>query len=379
MAYLQLPTGASASGDVVGPASAANNGVAVFDGTTGKLVKDGGITSTTLSNYISYLDEISDSREIAKLLNLESDTSKDVVITGGAWNASTNTPELVDGSSANSGIMYRVQVAGTRDIGDGLTQYNVGDFVWANVVGRWKVLRTGVANTLRAATLSDSEQLTSTSPTYQFLNSNTGPSSGRTVYAEANPENGRTYYIHNSGVFGVDGFLVFSNSAGTQSFDGIPGGFVGTFIYDGTAWQRINLYYDQITYDNLYGLANFTSIAPLLAAANTFTAAQSVTPVALTSVSNSVAINASLSNIFTHVLTEDTTFAAPSNLADGTEYRFVIKQNASTAYTLAFDSAFLFPSGTDPVIPVGLSTVSMLRCTYTAVGGLMCDGVLDFS
>jgi len=31
-----------AAGDVVGPASAVNNDIAVFDGTTGKLIKDGG-------------------------------------------------------------------------------------------------------------------------------------------------------------------------------------------------------------------------------------------------------------------------------------------------------------------------------------------------
>lgn len=41
-------TGASGAGtgDVVGPESAANNGVALFNGTTGKLVKDGGVLGT---------------------------------------------------------------------------------------------------------------------------------------------------------------------------------------------------------------------------------------------------------------------------------------------------------------------------------------------
>ncbi len=36
------PVGAPGSGDVVGPSSAANNHLAVFDGTSGKLIKDGG-------------------------------------------------------------------------------------------------------------------------------------------------------------------------------------------------------------------------------------------------------------------------------------------------------------------------------------------------
>lgn len=38
--------GGGGSGDVVGPASATNNGVALFDGTTGKLLKDGPLLST---------------------------------------------------------------------------------------------------------------------------------------------------------------------------------------------------------------------------------------------------------------------------------------------------------------------------------------------
>lgn len=39
---------AGSSGDVVGPASAINNNVAVFDSTTGKLIKDGGTTVAKL-------------------------------------------------------------------------------------------------------------------------------------------------------------------------------------------------------------------------------------------------------------------------------------------------------------------------------------------
>jgi hypothetical protein len=38
------PAGGGGSGDVVGPTSAANNNIAVFDGITGKLIKDGGNT-----------------------------------------------------------------------------------------------------------------------------------------------------------------------------------------------------------------------------------------------------------------------------------------------------------------------------------------------
>lgn len=40
--------GGGGSGDVVGPAGAVDNRIAVFDGTTGKLIKDGGVTVAEL-------------------------------------------------------------------------------------------------------------------------------------------------------------------------------------------------------------------------------------------------------------------------------------------------------------------------------------------
>ena len=45
MAFAKYPVGGggSGSGDVQGPASSVNNGVTLFDGTTGKIIKDGGI------------------------------------------------------------------------------------------------------------------------------------------------------------------------------------------------------------------------------------------------------------------------------------------------------------------------------------------------
>lgn len=112
---------------------------------------------------------------------------------------------------------------------------------------------------------------------------------------------------------------------------------------------------------------------------NTFTKTQSVTPATLTSSSNSVAIDASLSNNFVHTLTENTTFASPSNLVDGTAYNFIIKQDASTARTLAFNSTFLFEDGVDPTISTTLGSVMMLSCFYTTVGGLVCVSAQNFS
>ena len=46
----------------------------------------------------------------------------------GTWDASANTPTLADGAG-DAGDMYRVSVAGTRDLGSGSVTYGVGDLV----------------------------------------------------------------------------------------------------------------------------------------------------------------------------------------------------------------------------------------------------------
>jgi hypothetical protein len=46
----------------------------------------------------------------------------------GQWNASTNTPTLADGVG-NAGDVYRVDVAGTQDLGSGPISFDVGDWV----------------------------------------------------------------------------------------------------------------------------------------------------------------------------------------------------------------------------------------------------------
>lgn len=49
----------------------------------------------------------------------------------GTWNASTNTPTLADGTGV-SGYFYRVNVAGTQNLGSGAQTFVVGDWVMYN-------------------------------------------------------------------------------------------------------------------------------------------------------------------------------------------------------------------------------------------------------
>ncbi len=94
----------------------------------------------------------------------------------------------------------------------------------------------------------------------------------------------------------------------------------------------------------------------------TFTKAQSVTPVALTSTANHVATNASLSNIFTLTLTENTTLDNPTNLVAGTKYTWIITQGAS-AFTVALGNLFLETLDTF-VMPAGAGDKEILSTIY---------------
>ncbi len=55
----------------------------------------------------------------------------------GTWDASTNTPTLSDGTGTEN-TWYRVNVAGTQDLGSGPISFNVGDKVVYNASGVWE-------------------------------------------------------------------------------------------------------------------------------------------------------------------------------------------------------------------------------------------------
>jgi hypothetical protein len=60
----------------------------------------------------------------------------------GNWNATTNTPTLADGTG-NTGDVYRVNVAGTQDLGSGSQTFVVGDFVMYGAGGIWEKAHAG--------------------------------------------------------------------------------------------------------------------------------------------------------------------------------------------------------------------------------------------
>lgn len=59
----------------------------------------------------------------------------------GTWNASTNTPTLADGTGV-SGYFYRVNVAGTQNLGSGAQTFVVGDWIMYNGT-IWQLAHSG--------------------------------------------------------------------------------------------------------------------------------------------------------------------------------------------------------------------------------------------
>ncbi len=78
----------------------------------------------------------------------------------GTWNASTNTPTLADGTG-NTGDVYRVSVAGTRNLGSGSITFDVSDYCIYNG-SSWEKADTtdavsSVAGKTGAVTLAESD------------------------------------------------------------------------------------------------------------------------------------------------------------------------------------------------------------------------------
>jgi hypothetical protein len=97
-----------------------------------------------------------------------------------------------------------------------------------------------------------------------------------------------------------------------------------------------------------------------LAVAQSFTKAQRVTPVSLTSSAGSIAVDFALSNNFSHTLTENTTLANPSNIVAGQSGQITITQHASAAKTLGFGSYWKSTDGSTPAVSTTVSSVNLI-------------------
>jgi len=96
---------------------------------------------------------------------------------------------------------------------------------------------------------------------------------------------------------------------------------------------------------------------------NTFTKAQTVTPVTLTDAAT-IATDAETSNTFVVTLGGNRTLGAPTNLRDGVVLNWIFVQDGTGSRTLAYNSIFKFPGGTDPTLSTAAGAIDMMSGVY---------------
>ena len=128
-------------------------------------------------------------------------------------------------------------------------------------------------------------------------------------------------------------------------------------ILQGIADGATSLYYD-----NSAKLAT-TSTGATVTGLLTATTSAAITQVALTSSSNAVAWDAQAAANAYHLLTENTTFAAPSNAVEGAIISVEIAQGA-TPYTVAWNTVFEFAASTAPTMTATANKTDILSFRY---------------
>jgi hypothetical protein len=100
-----------------------------------------------------------------------------------------------------------------------------------------------------------------------------------------------------------------------------------------------------------------------LADAITVGTSAQISQVALTSSSNAVAWDATAAANAYHLLTENTTFSAPSNAAEGAIIQVEIAQGG-TPYTVAWNTVFEFAESTAPTMTATANKTDILTFRY---------------
>ena len=139
-------------------------------------------------------------------------------------------------------------------------------------------------------------------------------------------------------------------------------------------------FYDEFTESTvemvLHELKELIDTGVQLDEQNTWTKAQGVAQVTLTDAAT-IAVDASLSNVFTVTLGGNRTLGNPTNLISGGTYIIHINQDGTPPRTLAYDTLYKFPGGVTPVLSITANAKDTLTCIYDGTV-LRCAIQLDF-
>jgi hypothetical protein len=111
-------------------------------------------------------------------------------------------------------------------------------------------------------------------------------------------------------------------------------------------------------------------------AAQTFTGGQRGAVTALTSTSNSIAIDLATNCNFSYTTTQNSTLAAPSNPVAGQSGVIIITQGA-TPYTLAYNTFYKFAGGTVPTLTATASAVDTFAYYVESATRATCQLIKD--
>jgi hypothetical protein len=217
----QGPAGSGGGGDVVGPASATDNAIARFDGTTGKLVQNS-------------LVAVDDSGNVYRIL----------AVANGMYpqNGQLNFICLTDDGSGNGALSWQNGEAYVRLTAGNRFSYQINDIEKAGVdcetgVAKFTNVREGVQVTSGAG---GEVTLTVDSPRVQIL---TGTTS-RTYRLPTIGANdiGLKFEFHNITALSAIATIIYSDGATAEAFASV-GGRAVTFVAWGTGtggvWNRI--------------------------------------------------------------------------------------------------------------------------------------------
>lgn len=323
-------TGIVGVGDVVGPAGATDNAIAVYDGVTGKLLKNSSptvsgsaITASLTGNVTGNVSGSSGSTtgNAATATALQNARTIGAVSFDGTSNIVPQTIQTADDSSDSSCFPLFGNASGAQSqqpkTNSGFT-YN------------------STTNALGATT---------------FTGAVVGNSSTATALATA-----RAIYGNN-----FDGTAALTQII-ASTFGGTGNGFTK---FSGPASS-----------EKTFTLPNASDTVACIGQVNAYTAQQYFPAVALTSSSNSIAWNAQTAQAAKHTATENTTLANPTNLVDGATYTFIWTQHASSPKTLAFGNAYKWAGG---VVPVATPTNSAVDIYTFYSNGTNMYGVVQYA
>jgi hypothetical protein len=211
-AALYMPIGSGGSGDVVGPGSAVDDRIATFDGTTGKLIKDGGKTIATVLSDAATAAAAADAA-LFPIDNTELSDMAQATIKGRAAGAGTGDPQDLTASQVKAIVALEATFGVGLD-GD-------GSAIATGAVG--KFVRIPFAMTIESYTITADVSGSIVIDVWKAAGAI--PTNGNSITASAPPTLSGAQYVHSTTLTGwttsvaagdVIGFEVDSASTVTK-------------------------------------------------------------------------------------------------------------------------------------------------------------------